>query len=721
MEPHFRAVDLPHFCRGGGHPAAGGRGGGFRQGGPCRGGDPPGQRCGVCGQTVLASETKSLLRLVESAQQLARTAEERPPEGLPGQEALARYARDAYLSGVLLLDGQGQVEAAYGGDETVMAALEPQLQRDALLDVTVYPKKTYAARVPCGDGSYVDLAACGRKDGPGAVAVYYHTPSAYIKVYTLSVQSLVEGYRQERDGTVVVTQDGSILASNDGSIVGKQVDEVTELRDLNRRGQNKKMLTLDSSRSGLEHSFGILDRGRNYYVYVYMTERDVFSAAISNFFIALFLYAILLVLTQLLRWNTAQRYQEQQLRRERSYQQSLKEEAEKAEQANRAKTEFLQRMSHDIRTPINGIRGMVEIGNHYSADPEKQAECRQKIWEASGLLLELVNEVLDMGKLESGEVVLEERSFNVLALLKEMRDGLERSAAQRGVTIYSGEEVVDHPYLIGSPLHLKRLLMNILSNAIKYNKENGSVTLSCREVRTTEDTAWIRFDCADTGIGMSEEFQKHLFEPFTQEGSDARSTYGGTGLGMAITKSLVDKMGGTIEFESKKGEGTAYHITIPFRIDPEAAARPAAGPEGADISLDGMRILVAEDNPLNMEITEFFLKSAGAALTKAENGQEALERFKAALPGTFDAILMDVMMPVLDGYQAARAIRALDRPDAKTVPIIALTANAFAEDALLAKQAGMNAHITKPIDEAKLKACLAEERRKNGGRVVTGP
>ena len=354
---------------------------------------------------------------------------------------------------------------------------------------------------------------------------------------------------------------------------------------------------------------------------------------------------------------------------------------------------------------------MVEIGDHYSEDLAKQAECRRKIWDASTLLLELVNEVLDMGKLESGEILLESCPFNVIELKDGIRQTMERAAAERGITMTDRTEV-KHTALIGSPLHLKRLLMNILSNAIKYNKDNGSIDLTCREVRNDGKTAWIEFICADTGIGMSEEFQKHLYEPFTQEHSDARTSYNGTGLGMAITKSLVEKMGGTIECRSKLGEGTTYCITIPFAIDSSAAPRveetaalPAATPEG-------MHVLLAEDNELNIEIAVFVLENAGVTVTKAVNGQDALDQFAASAPGTFDAIIMDVMMPVMDGYQATRAIRQLDRPDAGSIPILAMTANAFVEDRRRAYEAGMNEHLTKPLEPEVVLRTLAKYRSK---------
>ena len=359
-------------------------------------------------------------------------------------------------------------------------------------------------------------------------------------------------------------------------------------------------------------------------------------------------------------------------------------------------------MSHDIRTPINGILGLVEIGEYYREDPEKQSECRRKIRDTSHLLLELVNEVLDMGKLESGEMVLEEIPFDLIPLLDAVGVPLEQTAKSRGIRIEWLPREVQHTALVGSAIHLKRLLMNLLSNAVRYNKDNGSVTLSCRELEDKGNTAWFEFICADTGIGMSEAYQQHLFEPFTQEHCTARSTYGGTGLGMPITKSLVDKMGGTITFTSRLGEGTTFHVILPFRICQPGELPPQAAKAPAPDELQGMRLLLVEDNTLNMEIAAFMLESAGAELTKAQNGQEALDIFRESPAGFFDAILMDVMMPVMDGYQATRAIRALERPDAAAVPIVAMTAHAFADDRKRAYEAGMTAHLAKPLESAVL-------------------
>ena len=668
------------------------------------------KRCDTYSLSSTASETRSLMRVIEEAKQAARDI--RFLAGPVDEDLLRSLSADHYLSGILLLDRDGHITASYMAGADVTALLMPELEKDALLSAADFPRKVYAARIHCPDSSYIDMAAYGRLDTAGTVVVYYTTPTAYVKSYGQGFPDLRESYLLEQDGTIVVTDGTTVVAANDDSLIDRRAEDIFLLRELGAQGRTGEMLTVPGDDGiSLHRSLGMMERGRTYYVYAFLPERAVFSDTVRNAAVALASYVVLLLLALLLQRRTAQEYQERQLHREREYRAQLKEAARRAESANRAKTQFLQRMSHDIRTPINGIQGMVEIGEYYKDDPEKQSQCRQSIRESARLLLELVNEVLDMGKLESGEIVLEERPFDLIALLDSVGGLPEQSAAARGIRVDRKPREVQHTALIGSPIYLKRLLMNIYSNAVKYNKDNGSITVRCRELRTEGDTAWFEFICADTGIGMSEEFQKYLFEPFAQEHSTARSAYDGTGLGMAIAKALTEKMGGTITFTSREGEGTTFRITLPFRIDTAGRLpqQPAAEPEVSD-ALRGMRILLAEDNELNMEIAEFILQSAGAEVTEAHDGREAVELFRASPPGHFDAVLMDVMMPVLDGYQATGIIRTSDRPDAG-VPIIAMTANAFVEDRQRAREAGMTEHLAKPLDRAVLVRTLQRWKR----------
>ena len=326
---------------------------------------------------------------------------------------------------------------------------------------------------------------------------------------------------------------------------------------------------------------------------------------------------------------------------------------------------------------------------------------RGKIKEASHLLLELVNDVLDMSKLESGEVVLEEIPFNLSSISREVFVVIEQIAAEQNIRIVWEKKEITHRDFIGSPGYVKRVMMNILSNAVKYNRENGHIYITCTEIPSEQPgMTTMEFVCRDTGIGMTEAFQKQIFEPFAQEHTGSRTKFAGTGLGMPISKKLIEKMGGTITFESAEGIGTTFVIRVPFKIDLDVDIRE----EQADVSeksIKGLHILLAEDNELNMEIAEFMFQNEGTEVTKAWNGQEAVELFEKSRPGEFDVILMDIMMPVMNGYEATKMIRSLDREDAKVIPIIAMTANAFAEDRLRAKEAGMNEHIAKPVD-AKL-------------------
>ena len=437
---------------------------------------------------------------------------------------------------------------------------------------------------------------------------------------------------------------------------------------------------------------------RDYYIYTYLPDTEVFRNLPLSVTAVVFLYLLIFGIFCFWGYRADLAHRKQEQEKDEKYKAELLRAAKKAEAANEAKTEFLQRMSHDIRTPINGICGMINVADHYADNMEKQTECRAKIKKTSHLLLELINEVLDMSKLESDEVVLEDIPFNLNSIFEEILGVIEHMAAEQNIRIIWEEKEVTHWNLIGSPVHVKRILMNILSNAVKYNKENGYVYISCREIPSKQTAmTTLEFVCRDTGIGMTEAFQKRIFEPFAQEHAGSRTKFAGTGLGMPITKKLVEKMGGTISFESKEGTGTTFVIRIPFRIDTDRKDRTETE-EKTETSIQGLHVLLTEDNELNMEIAEFVLQNEGAVVTKAWNGQKAVDIFRKSRPGEFDAILMDIMMPVMNGYEAAKMIRSLDREDAKVIPIIAMTANAFTEDKMRAKEAGMDEHIAKPVD-----------------------
>ena len=656
------------------------------------------EQCTTYTRYNAAAVTKSLMRIMDNAQQVNRNI------GYEGsavdEERLRFYAQEQRLTGIILLDTDGSVQCEYNGDLLNFQTLQEYIERDTVLDVVRYPQKTYASRIDLPDGSYVDISAYGRTDVPGVIVAYYHTTAEYARNYTLTIQGSLAGYNTRDDGVIVVANGDRIIASNDEELADTKVEDSRILQQIK---SNLSSAAVGHFKCDGSIYFGGLDRSRDYYIYAYVSDRMVATDMVKNMMAALIIYLVMLTAIQMFRRRSAREYLAERDRREREFREQLMESAEKAEQANRAKTEFLQRMSHDIRTPINGIRGMIEIANYYKDDPDKQTECRKKIWDASGLLLELVNEVLDMGKLESGEIMLEEREFDLKELLDSVGMVVDKQARERGITIITDGYPVEHCCLLGSPLHLRRLLMNIISNAVKYNRVGGEIRLGCCEKPSADpETAQIEFTCADTGIGMSEEFQKHVFEPFAQERNTARSEYGGTGLGMPIAKSLAEKMGGTLSFVSRQGVGTTFTLSLPFRLchAPEKRNKPKRLLQTSSIA--GLHVLVAEDNKMNMEIAEFVLNVEEAFIIKAVNGEEAVRIFADSRPGEIDAILMDVMMPVMDGLEATRRIRAMKRPDARTIPIIAMTANAFAEDRQLAFAAGMDMHIAKPLEGSEM-------------------
>lgn len=650
-----------------------------------------------------AVEAKSLVRMVEKVQQTARNfkADDQALE----KEHLKQYAVEQKLTGIIVLNDKDQQIAQYHMGSRFQKVMDYVMEKETLRDVKKYPQKSYMARIDLKNGGYIDLASYGRIDAKGTIIGYQYIKAEYAKNSELTIKNVLAGYKQENDGTIVITNGNDIIASNDKKQINTKAQNnpvVNEIRKSVKLGQFAVI------QNGIKRYFTSLDKGRNYYIYMYAEDRDLVKTLTSNIGIALILYGIFVTILMTIKAKSNQQYELIQKQREEEYKKELEKSAREAKKANIAKTEFLQRMSHDIRTPINGIRGMVEVGDYYKDNLVKQAECRKKIWEASGFLLELINEVLDMGKLESEEVILEERSFNFFGLFKEIRMVIEKQAKERGIQIIVHKYRVIHENLIGSPLHVKRVVMNILTNAIKYNKDNGKIIMEFQEVQEDQDTVRIQFKCKDTGIGMSESFQKKIYEPFAQEKVGARTVYGGTGLGMPITKSLVEKMGGTISFESEQDVGTTFDIEIPFQIDHNKQCEEHKKKEVKETSIKGVNVLLAEDNELNMEIAEFVLESAGAKVIKAFNGKEALEIFKASEQGEIDVILMDVMMPVMDGLEATRYIRRSNKENARDIPIIAMTANAFTEDRRRVLEAGMNEHLAKPLESEVLIEMIAK-------------
>ena len=643
-----------------------------------------------------SSESKSLLRAIESARQMSTNINMETENGRQlSRDFLKENLQTLWVNGIIVLDTEGKIDCEYSTDESLANEITEYLQKEIIMDFAGYEERSYSERFNRKDGSHIDIAACARKDAQGIVAVYYYTPPKFARNYTLTIQSLLNGYSTQKDGTIIVADEGIIVASNDESLLGQNTADNEVVKAMKSNTDSQHIYHLKNEGTGC---YGIMLKQRDYYIYAYLSDTEVFHNLPLNVISVIFLYFLMFSIFWFWTYRTNQAHQKQEQEKDEKYKTELLIAAKKAEAANEAKTEFLQRMSHDIRTPINGICGMVNMADHYADDMEKQKEYRTKVKEASNLLLELVNDVLDMSKLESGEIVLEEIPFNLSSIYREVFVVIEQVAAEQNLQIVWEKKEITHRDLIGSPRYVKRVMMNILSNAMKYNRENGHIYISCIEIPSGQpETTTMEFVCRDTGIGMAEEFQKHIFEPFAQEHAGSRTKFSGTGLGMPISKKLIEKMGGTITFESAEGIGTTFVIRVPFKIDLDVDIRE----EQADVSeksIKGLHILLAEDNELNMEIAEFVLQNEGAEVSKAWNGEETVELFRKSESGEFDAILMDIMMPVMNGYEATKMIRSLDREDAKVIPIIAMTANAFTEDRLRAKEAGMNEHIAKPFD-----------------------
>ena len=643
-----------------------------------------------------SSESKSLLRAIESARQMSTNIKmETENGGQLREDFLKENLQTLWVDGIIVLDKEGKTDCEYSMDESLTNEITEYLQKDIIMDFAGYEERSYSERFAREDGSYIDIAACARKDAPGIVAIYYYTSPESTGNYTLTIQGLLNGYSVQKDGTIIVADNGIVVASNDESLLGQNTADNEVVQAMKKHTDSQHIYHLKNEGSGC---YGIMLKQRDYYIYAYLPDTEVFHNLPLSVAGVIFLYLLMFSIFWFWTYRTNQAHQKQEQEKDEKYKSELLIAAKKAEAANEAKTEFLQRMSHDIRTPINGICGLVNMADHYADDTEKQTEYRTKVKEASNLLLELVNEILDMSKLESGEVVLEEIPFNLSSISREVFIVIEQMAAEQNIRIMWEKKEITHRDLIGSPGYVKRVMMNILSNAVKYNRENGQIYISCMEIPSEQpEMTTMEFVCRDTGIGMTEEFQKCVFEPFAQEHTGSRAKFTGTGLGLSISRKLVEKMGGTITFESEKGVGATFVIRVPFKIDLDADKREEQK-DVSEKSIKGLHILLAEDNELNMEIAEFVLQNEGADVTKAWDGQEAVELFRNSEPGEFDVILMDIMMPVMNGYETTKMIRSLDREDAKAIPIIAMTANAFTEDRIKAKEAGMNEHVAKPVD-----------------------
>lgn len=659
------------------------------------------EQCNRYARIGLASETKSLMRIIESSKQIVSKIENE--NNTISEATLQAYAQDNYVTGIVLLNGDGEIDSWYDAEGQKPEQVQEALRSSALLNTALHTEKRYSVRLDCEDKSEIDLAAVPCQNKKGLIVAYYHTPLEYITSFNLSVSSLLSGYNMENNGIIVVTEGDSIVASNDDSLVGKNASDVPILHKINSVSGAENLLHTNQSGDSLSQYFGLMERGRDFYVYSFMSERKVFPTTPRTLLYTLIAYILLLLGFNMVRWKAAQRAQEEFSEQLQTKNKQLSMAIQDADRANAAKTSFLSHMSHDIRTPLNGIIGLLEIDAAHPDDLNLIHANREKMQIAANHLLSLINDVLQMSKLESGEITLAHEALDLSQLSNEVLTIIAQRAAESGITMTYDKHSrsTTSSWVYGSPLHLRQIFLNIYTNCIKYNKVGGSISTHVQCLEKSRHTITYRWTITDTGIGMSEQFLQHIFDPFTQENTDARSVYQGTGLGMTIVKGLVEQMQGTIAVSSKENIGTTFIITIPFEI-----ATPIKKKENSDTvqiaDIHGMRLLLAEDNALNAEIAQTILEDAGASVTLVKNGQEAVNLFTKSSVNTFDAILMDMMMPVMDGLTATRCIRSMDREDARTIPIIAMTANAFAEDAEKCIASGMNAHLAKPLDVEKV-------------------
>ena len=792
---------------------------------------------------------KALRRTAVSVHQLAGDA----ALDLSDPHCLKQQTETLWLTGISVLRPDGTLLCEYTANGIGYAQLEDQLKKETALDVFRFPQKTYLKRVLLADGSAVDVAA-HRADHEEVILLAYRcTPAKFVEGTALSVQSILDGYPEETSGTLFIVQNNQVIASNRPELIGQDTTASPPVQEIRSTGLAEK-LTRTHGWNGSGCYFGMYSHGRSFDLYAYTDEKTVFHESLTLVLTALVCYILIVSVLQMLRRRSVQEMEQQKKEQEKKYQTQLEEQNRKLEialqhegAANRAKREFLFNMSHDIRTPMNAIIGFTSLAATHIDNREQVLDYLKKISTSSQHLLSLINDVLDMSRIESGKVKIEEKAVHLPDLVHDVRSIIQPNVAAKRLSLFIDTMDIEDEDIITDPLRLNQILLNILSNAIKFTPTGGMISIRIAQKNgAPKGCVCYEFRIKDNGIGMSEEFQKHIFEEFSREESSTVSGIQGTGLGMSITKNIVDLMGGTIALTSEPGKGSEFIVTLcftrsgqkaepkqlpqleglralvadddtntclnvstmlskigmrpewtisgkeavirtkyaveqgdefsvyiidwlipdmngieivrqirkvignrcpiiiltaydwadiedearaagvtafcekplflselrrvlaePFRAEP--ASNPAQ-PTAAD--LKGKKLLLVEDNELNREIALEILKEAGFVVDTAEDGAVAVQKIKQAAPGQYDLILMDIQMPNLDGYEATRQIRTLPDAEKASIPIFAMTANAFEEDRQNALEAGMNGHIAKPLDVPHLLRVLADALKK---------
>lgn len=764
---------------------------------------------------------------------------------LDSQEALATYVDELWLTGISILDNDGNLAAEYTTDGVGYNNLYGILEFSVIQDVSSNLDKTYIKRITLNDNSYIDVAAHGKSDQTGIILAYRHTKKEFKDKSVLSVQNIVNGYDANTNGSIFIVNNDEIVASNVEEAIGENIAENTIFQNIRLSGEANKLVRLTKSNKNI---YGMYSHGRENYIYAYLPASSMFASTIRNVITVLLFYVIVMIFVQILRWNYTKKFLTEQAEQEEMYKEQLEQKNKELElsiqheeAANRSKREFLFNMSHDIRTPMNAIIGFTSLAATHVDNKEQVVEYLKKISISSQHLLSLINDVLDMSRIESGKVKIEEKPVHLPDLIHDIRAIIQSNITTKRLSLLIDTmDVVDED-IIADPLRLNQILLNILSNAMKFTPTGGTISLKIKQNDIEEkDEAEYEFRIKDTGIGISDEFQQHIFEEFSREESSTVSGVQGTGLGMAITKKIVDLMHGTIEVNSEQGVGTEFVVTLRFKLsgqkieytyirqlegvralvadddtdsclnickmlrtvgmrpdwtisgkeavirakdaidqndkfyvyiidwmipdmngievvrnirkfigedtpiiiltaydysDIEEEARKAGvtafcskplfmselrevlekpfiiqtnnDDEDTNANFEGKRVLLAEDNDLNQEIAKVILEERGIIVETVNNGKEAIEAIIKNDASYYDLVLMDVQMPVMDGYEATKQIRNLSDKNKANVIIYAMTANAFEEDKRNALEAGMDGHIAKPFDVDKLTKTLS--------------
>ena len=658
---------------------------------------------------------KALRRTAVAVHQLA----ENPALDLSDPQCLNRQTEKLWLTGISVLGPDGTLRCESTTNGIGYDRFGDQLKNDAVLDVLSYPRKTYVKRVLLEDGSAVDVAAHRAESTELLLLAYRYTPAEFVEETALSIQSVLDGYPAETSGTLFIVQNNQVVAANRPELIGQDVAGSPLAQGIRKAGAAEK-LTYTRDWNGSGCYFGMFCHGRSFDLYAYTDEKIIFRESLLLILTVLVGYILLVMILQLLRRRSVQEMELQKKEQERKYQTQLEEQNRKLEialqhegAANRAKREFLFNMSHDIRTPMNAIIGITALMKNELHEPEKLAEHLGKLESSGQLLLGIINDILDMSRIESGKTTLHVEKMNLPQQISQLDSIIRQQAGQRSQS-FTVSTNLQHENVLADPNRLNQVLMNILSNAVKYTPTGGHIRLEVEELPRNEHYARYRFVVQDDGIGMSADYQKTLFDPFTREERSGTNKVQGTGLGMAITKSVIDLMGGSISVESATGKGTRFEVVLEFPIDTEAdtVQKAQALPEEEETTspLSGMKFLCAEDNAINAEILQMLLEPKGASCTICPNGQEIVDAFASVKPGDYDMILMDVQMPVMDGLEATRRIRSGENPLGRTIPILAMTANAFLEDMQKSKEAGMDEHLSKPVDISALEQVVKRFR-----------